>query len=616
MPLSLAQAQNFPSMNFGAWSRIAIGLFLGTVAVATPWSTQPDWHVNSLKATILINPDSSLLVDETQVIPENDPNFGLRCDIPIGSEDRWDRNYNPGRTDDNGLRVKVQKVTVDGRPVAFHLDYYRHSFYQVIVDRGLRNSIEPGQHELNVVYLVTGATRSVGANDELYWNVAGNKLSVRYDSLSVRVFLPAGIPAESVQASSYAGYRGVSNRQIDSDPSIDNAKFSNGAEFSTANVGPHESLSITMRWPQGYTHRDTFPEQYGSPYFLAPLLLLTIYVSARLYLRRNVEPYSTAPQYEPPEGLSPAALRYVVRGVVDGTSIAASLASLAVRGYIEVQARGASFALRRTSKCDTGLNELPPEEAALAQLLFDPSANVADPACGRPNDFQDLSALNADQTLSGKRWETTVTFGPSDPRMNVLVGTISARIKPRLDGKYFRWNAWIPFLGMLATFIFGLTTVLRTGQEGSSLFLVVWSFLFVQGFGALMAMSLFGRQRDPITAILVSIGCVGATFLAARELAQDISWVPVASYIAMIVINSIFVPLLRTASADGQKLLFQIRGYKMFLKATELDRLKEFGKSPTSMPKLASLPYALALDLKEPWGDAMANTFASAAASV
>jgi hypothetical protein len=104
--------------------------------------------------------------------------------------------------------------------------------------------------------------------------------------------------------------------------------------------------------------------------------------------------------------------------------------------------------------------------------------------------------------------------------------------------------------------------------------------------------------------------------LAARELAQDISWVPVASYIAMIVINSIFVPLLRTASADGQKLLFQIRGYKMFLKATELDRLKEFGKSPTSMPKLASLPYAVALDLKEPWGDAMANTFASAAASV
>jgi len=169
---------------------------------------------------------------------------------------------------------------------------------------------------------------------------------------------------------------------------------------------------------------------------------------------------------------------------------------------------------------------------------------------------------------------------------------------------------------MLATLAFGLTTVLRTGQEGGSLFLMIWGFFFFQGFCALMAMALFRRLRDPMTAIVVSLACVGFTLLAARELAKDISWVPVASCIAMMVLNSIFVPLLRTPSADGQKLLFQIRGYKMFLQATELDRLKELGKSPTSVPKLASLPYAVALDLKEPWGDAMANTFASAAASV
>jgi hypothetical protein len=114
----------------------------------------------------------------------------------------------------------------------------------------------------------------------------------------------------------------------------------------------------------------------------------------------------------------------------------------------------------------------------------------------------------------------------------------------------------------------------------------------------------------------MSVGCVGATFLAVRELAKDISWVPVASYIAMIVINSIFVPFMRTPSAAGQKLLFQIRGYKMFLEATELGRLPKFGNSLTSMPKLASLPYAVALDLKEPWGDAMGSIFASASASV
>jgi hypothetical protein len=198
----------------------------------------------------------------------------------------------------------------------------------------------------------------------------------------------------------------------------------------------------------------------------------------------------------------------------------------------------------------------------------------------------------------------------------VLTGTISTRLKPHLDGKYFTWNAWVALAGMLATLVFGLTAVLQTGQESNSVFLVVWSFLFFQGFSAAISFSLFSRQRNPAVVALTTLGFVGATFLASRQLAQDISWAPVASYLAMMITNAVFLPLLRTPNAAGQKLLFQIRGYKMFLQATELDRLKEFGKFSAAMPKAASLPYAIALDLKEPWGDAMANTFASAAASV
>ena len=628
MSLLLLQVQNFARMNFSAYSRLAAVFLLGTVsAAAASTSTQPDWHVNSLKATIVINPDSSLLVDETQVIPENDRYFGLRCAIPIGTEDRWDRNYDPGHTNDNGLRVKVDTVTVDGQPVAFHLDHYRRSFYQVMVDKARATSLEPGQHELKVIYRVTGAIRSVGANDELYWNVTGHKLSIRYDSVSARVVLPAGVPAELVQESSYAGRSGSP---------IETAKFSDGAEFSTKDVRSHESLSITMRWPQGYIHEGGgFAGRYGPPYFLAPLLLLSIYISARLYLRRNVERYSTAPQYEPPGGLSPAAMRYVVSGVIDGTSIAACLASLAVKGYIEVQAKGASFSYWRTKKCDTDLNQLPVEEAAIAELLFDSNANVAGPASKpvskfqanrfqsgdfeeaafRANEYVDLAALGAGPSMSNKQYTTTTTFGASDPRINVLVGVTYARLRLQLEGKYATWNAWIVLLGMLATLIFGLAVVLSTGQESSSLFLVIWSFLFFQGFTAVMSMALFGGKRKPVRYAAFSLGFAGATFLASRVLAQDITWIPVASYIAMIIVNGAFLPLFRTTTAEGQKLLGQIRGYKLFLQETELDRMKVLGQTPTP-PKLTSLPYAIALDLKEPWGDAMANSFASAVTTV
>jgi hypothetical protein len=237
-------------------------------------------------------------------------------------------------------------------------------------------------------------------------------LSITYDSLSARVVLPPDVPPDSVETSSYAGGRGVSNARSDSDPRIETRKFSDGADFTILDVHSHQSLSLVMRWPQGYVHHSTFLERDGLLYFLGPLLLVAVYISARLYLRRNVVQYSTAPQYQPPAGLSPAALRYVIRGVVDGTSVAAALASLVVQGYVEVQAKGASYAFWRTLKCDTALNLLPAEEAALAQLLFEVSANVADPACGTTNEFQHLLPPNSRPSSSDKPLATTVPSAP------------------------------------------------------------------------------------------------------------------------------------------------------------------------------------------------------------
>ena len=202
---------------------MAILCALGAVAGAAPVARQQEWRVSSLKANITVNSDSSLLVDETLVIPEGqDPNFGLRCAIPIGDNDRWDRNYNPGYTDDNGLRVKVQRVAVDGAPVEFRLDHYLRHGYQVIVRNGsLMNADGQGTHELNVIYRVTGAMRPVGSDDELYWNAAGNMLSIAYDSMSVRVSLPAGVPGDSVQVTSYGGGRGRSVGPIGTDAGIE-----------------------------------------------------------------------------------------------------------------------------------------------------------------------------------------------------------------------------------------------------------------------------------------------------------------------------------------------------------------------------------------------------------
>jgi hypothetical protein len=89
------------------------------------------------------------------------------------------------------------------------------------------------------------------------------------------------------------------------------------------------------------------------------VMLLLSYVGVRTYLRRGLSQNSVVVRYAPPQGLSAAALRYLETGGTDGVSIAAILASLSVKNYIEAQPgpRGA-YRFKRLGKCDTELDGL------------------------------------------------------------------------------------------------------------------------------------------------------------------------------------------------------------------------------------------------------------------
>jgi hypothetical protein len=357
---------------------------------------------------------------------------------------------------------------------------------------------------------------------------------------------------------------------------------------------------------------------FASPFLLAPALLLVFYLAVRWYVRRDNVEYSTAAQYESPEGFSPAALRYVVRGGVDGSSLAATLAHLSCQGYIEVRKKDNDYAFLRTEKCETAIGMLCDEERAIVQLLFDKAANVADPACGKATAFGDLSTVHTpgQPRIDTKRWAGAVALGPADPRINVLTGMIYTRLKPRLEGKYFTWNTRFVAVGMLAAFLFGMFALAAPGKGFTAVFYVIWSFLFFQMFSAIIGLAMLARKRRPLLLAFVTAVFTGVTVFASHQMVREAPIAAVGAYLVMIVINSIFIPLLRTPTTEGQVLQSRIRGFKEFLEQTEEDRLRALGTRDGLMPRLEALPYAIALDLEEPWGDALADTFAAAVTTV
>lgn len=612
-------------------------------SIAANAASQKDWHVSELSADVTVRPDGSLLVSEALTIPpSSDPNFGLRREIPIGSNDRSDPHYGPGYTRDNGLRFHILSVTVNGQPAKFRIDHYLHSFYQLIVEGtvagmgsapNMPRMTAGNTNTLDIVYEVSGAVRLLQDRDELYWNAVGHQLPMSFDEVRVRLHLPPGVPLERVETISYAGSRGASSPRSGTAPGITRETLSDGAAFAIQHVQPSQSISVVLSWPKGYITPPSPWEKFNLRNTLAPVLLAAYYILFWIYLRRNLHPDSIAAQYSPPQGMSPAAVRYIQTGGSDGTSLAAALADLTVKGFVSATATNGRYVFSRQPKCDTDLATLPPEEAELARLLFDPNSNVGGldlAGSSTPREKELIALMVAVSTphstsnsvsapAPAPALNQSITLGPGDVRLNVLIGVIQARLREHLQGKYFSWNFGYVAMGMLATFLFGMYAVAQAASESSSYFLLVWLFLFTQMLTALIATTLSSTRLPDRPSqwlgMLVGIAMlIGFPYLVGRQLADDVGWPPIIAVAVMIGLNAAFTGLLRTPTAAGIELKRQIAGYIMFLKAAEQDELNRLGKNLSSPPQLETLPYAIALGLKEAWGDAMAGSFAAVVA--
>jgi hypothetical protein len=613
-----------------------------------------EWHTTQFDCDIVVRTDGSLLVRETETIDVvAPPKYGLRRSLPIGSDDRWDRDYGPGYTRDTGLRMRLEQVKLDGAAAPFHTSQIRGNYYQVVFGSS-ENALLPvavGSHTVEITYQVTGAVRFLQEYDELYWNALGH-VSSAGGNATVRVHLPAGVPGAQVRTFSRAGGRGVSSPRSALDPPVVQQAIPGGREFSVEALRSDQSLAVVVRWPKGYVQPPEWWDPAHLPLVIAPLLLLAFYLTVCLILRRHQERGTVLPQYTPPRGLSPAALRYVLTGGADGTSVAAVLARFLTKGAISATATGSGYTFVRQPKYDAVVSKLLPEEAAIGQELFNPAFNfgegssstaalqqefsvlTASDAAGEaplgpqggasspadPSPYEPISLGIADMAANSPApaAQDRVTLSEGDARINVFVGMIYSRLHAQIEGKYFRWNIGFVLLGMLATFVFALVWALRdTTDTFGSVFLTVWIMGFLQIVGAMVSLGIHSA-RLPSSAsrwllTVVGLGVVfGLPLLVARELAMQTSWPLVMCLLTMIALNSLFMPLLRTMTSDGCKLQDEIAGYKDFLREVEQDRLDRLGKIANAPPMSETLPYALALGLREAWGDALATAFSQA----
>ena len=117
-----------------------------------------------------------------------------------------------------------------------------------------------------------------------------------------------------------------------------------------------------------------------------------------------------------------------------------------------------------------------------------------------------------------------------------------------------------------------------------------------------------GRQ------LLIGLGVLaafGAGFVALlNRMSKDISPAYTVMLVSLVAINVGWIPALKRMTARGRQAAVEIEGFRTFLEKVEQDQMQRLNaKDEAPNAAVEFLPYAIALEVKESWGDHLAEAF-------
>jgi predicted membrane protein DUF2207 len=369
----------------------------------------------------------------------------------------------------------------------------------------------------------------------------------------------------------------------------------------------------------------------GMHFLYFPALLLVYYLVCWLMVGRNPRIDGVSPQYEPPPGVSPGVAHYILTGGSDGTTLAAVLAQLAAKGVISIEPQSAAYRIRLVKEDAAVL----PEEAALlkvalhAQLAVQPyapggSAKVGDPSPPRGATRTSAVVFGSDVAAAGAgapllRRDMATIEPAAQQDVKSIIDAIQSTFRQNLQDVYFRWHWWCAGLGMAATLLWSLGTAFFVPTEDApSVFLTLWLFMFTSIAGLVLGGVMTAKPTRPTLAqrlqpiVIALLFFVLPGFLIA-SLAMPRAKFFVLSLLLALVLNSTFMVVMRAPTQEGRKVLAQLAGFREFLVRVEQDQLERMN-TPAEKAEMMDrfLPYAIALGVKEGWGDTMASAFSNA----
>ena len=299
----------------------------------TPVFTAADERILSFDSAIVVRQDGSLEVTETIRVRAEGKQIrrGIYRDFPTDYEDRFGNDYH----------VRFTPLAVLRNDIA-------ENFNSQKIGNGIRTYfgsadrfIASGEHTYTFRYEINRVLGFFDDKDELYWNVTGSEWSFPIDMASATVSFEFDVPQEDFDLYAYTGRQGSRGQNY-----LVTIDYEGRPAFQTSrSLGVYEGLTISVAWPKGFVEAPGSLQEFT--WMLADNLSLLIvfaglgamffyYIPTWRNYGKDPDPGVIFTRYEPPNGFSPASLRYIEQMYYDDTSLTAAVVSLAVKGYLRI----------------------------------------------------------------------------------------------------------------------------------------------------------------------------------------------------------------------------------------------------------------------------------------
>ena len=577
----------------GALAACLAGFLILTVALCTPASAQnPEERILSFKSHITVNPGGTMLVTETIRVSTIGDQIkrGIYRDFPTRYKDRRGNNYVVG--------FDVKDVRRDNAPEDHRTENLSNGVRVYIGKKDY--FLSPGEYTYTLTYQTDRQLGFFGDHDELYWNVTGNGWVFPIDAAAATVVLPKGVPRDKITFDGYTGPKGAKDKDF-----VGTVNEDGSVSFVTARgFGAYEGLTIVVGWPKGFVTEPPFEKRLWYSVYdnMTPITgasgliaLLLYYVGMWFSVGRDPEKGTIVALYEPPDNLSPAAVRFITQMGYDDKAFAATIVNMAVKGFLSISEKAGEYTLQKNPESKAVLSH---DEQGVASKLFVSGSSIV------------LKQTNHATIRSAKE-----SLGTS------LAGAY--------EKNYFLTNRREFIIGLLLSIVVLAASFLSARNAGDALFFGLWLMgwsigvvvlLFVvvhlwkvifTGWG--QAAGRKGAIGAAIIMTLFSIPFFGGEVVGLYGLAQA-SPALVLVLGGVVFVNVLFYHLLKAPTMLGRKVLDRIEGFKTFLTATEVDRLSRLypvERTPELFEKY--LPYALALDVEQPWTEQFSDVLSRSA---